>query len=297
MAVSQNGWTVLSGYGDNRLVNIPKIIGKVRGGDVATLFTDLIEQFHATVESVDIGRDDWGFAPRPIRGGSTPSNHASGTAIDLNAQRHGLGKRGTFTGSQVAAIRRLLARYTDNDGRQVIRWGGDYSGRADEMHFEINASAARVKQAVSRLGSAQIKPAAPAAPSGPREGVPDSAHVRDTQSIRDICTWAGHGTKENSLGLLIERYQHRQHAPYQLVADRVWGARTEAHYQWTKDLQNAMNRWKGYSIGVDGDYREGTVARVLDIQKRNQHGTYKGYLLDGVAGPVFCKMLGIPAHP
>lgn len=138
---------------------------------------------------------------------------------------------------------------------------------------------------------------APVTSTPEREGVPDSAHVRSTQSIRDICTWAGHGTRENSLGLLIERYQHRQHAPYQLVADRVWGQRTEDHYQWTKDLQNAMNRWKGYSIGVDGDYREKTVARVLDLQIRNQHGTYKGYRLDGVAGPVFCRMLGISAHP
>lgn len=158
MATSQNGWTALDGYGDKRLVSIPKIVGKVRGGDVAKIFADLIERFDATVEDVDLGADDWGFAPRPIRGGTTLSNHASGTAIDLNAQRHGLGKVGTFTAAQVRAIRAILARY---DG--AIRWGGDYPGRKDEMHFEINTSAAHLARVVASLSSPT--PAQPAPPT------------------------------------------------------------------------------------------------------------------------------------
>lgn len=78
--------------------------------------------------------DDWGYAIRPIRGGGiTLSNHASGTALDINAQAHPLGSRHTFTDEQEwRLLRRLRGRYGG-----LIRWGGSYSGRADEMHFEL----------------------------------------------------------------------------------------------------------------------------------------------------------------
>ena len=137
MARSQNGWTAFTSGTDPNLVAIPEVAGRVRSGDVALIFMHFISRFHAEVEAVSEAagqpQDDWGFAARPIRGGVATSNHASGTAIDLNATKHPLGKVNTFTASQRAALRRLL-----NDFGGVIRWGGDYSGRKDEMHFEIN---------------------------------------------------------------------------------------------------------------------------------------------------------------
>lgn len=162
MAVSQNGWQGIESGSDERLVRIPKIIGRVRGGDVAVILTDLVDQFDTHVEDVDPGADDWGHAYRDVREGASLSNHASGTAIDLNATRHPLGKVGTFTATQVAALRKILARYGG-----VIRWGGDYSGRKDEMHFEINASAAQVAAVAARLrgGSTGGRPAAVAKPT------------------------------------------------------------------------------------------------------------------------------------
>jgi len=82
-----------------------------------------------------------------VRGSDTQvSNHASATAIDLNALKHPRGVRNTFSKGQVAAIRRILASY---DG--VIRWGGDYSTTVDDMHFEINASKARVRAVADDL--------------------------------------------------------------------------------------------------------------------------------------------------
>lgn len=78
--------------------------------------------------------DDWGYAVRPIRGvGTTISNHASGTALDINAQAHPLGRRNTLTNHQEwAVIDRLRRRYAG-----LVRWGGQYEHRADEMHYEI----------------------------------------------------------------------------------------------------------------------------------------------------------------
>jgi hypothetical protein len=32
-----------------------------------------------------------------------------------------------------------------------VRWGGDYNGRVDEMHFEINAGQAAVNRAEANL--------------------------------------------------------------------------------------------------------------------------------------------------
>ena len=96
--------------------------------------------------------DDWSWAVRTVRGSTTViSNHASGTAVDLNATRHARGVTGTFTRKQVAAIRRILADL------RVIRWGGDFTTVADEMHAEINGSLAEVAEAAERIIAARAQ--------------------------------------------------------------------------------------------------------------------------------------------
>lgn len=140
MPESQNGWDVLT-PSDPRLHTwvIPTPDGptrlKLRNGSAGFLLAHLSLWFDKRVEDLEGPvLDDWGYAYRPIRGYSTWSNHASGTAIDLNATDHPLGASGTFTREQRIAIRRRLDFY---DG--TIRSGIDYEGRVDEMHFEINA--------------------------------------------------------------------------------------------------------------------------------------------------------------
>ena len=147
-ATSQNGWTVIPSGTDERLVRIPRILGRVRKGDVAVIFTDLVTYFDENIEDVDQGEDDWGYAFRSIRGASTVySNHASATAVDINATRHPLGASGTFSRKQTEKIRAMLRdRYLNK-----VRWGGDYRGRKDEMHFEINGSAADLRKVVAHL--------------------------------------------------------------------------------------------------------------------------------------------------
>lgn len=132
--------------------------GKValRAGDVSVVLLWVANQFHQRVEPLE-WPGVWGYAERLIRGSSaTLSNHASGTAIDMNAPRHPLGVVGTFSTAQVRAIHDIVA-FTNG----AIRWGGDYIGRRDEMHFEVNAGAAVVKAAADRIrgGSAPTSPA------------------------------------------------------------------------------------------------------------------------------------------
>lgn len=144
VAVSQNGWKA----NDRSLVASYSVGGgkiAIRKGDVATVLVYVAKRFHSEVEKL-VYPGNWGYAERPIRGGTSLSNHASGTAIDLNAPRHPLGKSGTFSKSQVTKIKKILA-----DCGGVVRWGGNYSGRKDEMHFEINAGSARVREVAQAI--------------------------------------------------------------------------------------------------------------------------------------------------
>lgn len=133
MAVSQNGYTA-NEIGRTRLWRLPATnrYVRLRRGPPGRLLWTLACWFHDEVERVDRQSDDWGYAERRIRGGTALSNHASGTALDLNAIQHPLGLRGTFTQRQERLIHRWLAAHN-----HAVRWGGDYFGRADEMHFEI----------------------------------------------------------------------------------------------------------------------------------------------------------------
>lgn len=149
MPKSQNGWDVT--FLASATTPLRWITGRVLTGDVHTVFDRFCKEFHETVEPINPAHS-WGWVARPVRGTtSTWSNHSSGTAIDLNAPAHPLGKRGTFTPRQVKAIEALLKRYP------IIEWGGHWSGRADEMHFEIKGTPAKLK-AFLKSGESSAKP-------------------------------------------------------------------------------------------------------------------------------------------
>lgn len=124
MAKSQNGWPVVTGG----LTSLPHVTGKVLTGPVWVVLYWLCTEYHRTVEPIR-KTWSWGYSHRKISGSTKWSNHASGTAIDLNAPSHPAGKTGTHTKSQQGAIRLLIAA-----SRGVIRWGQAFK---DEMHFEI----------------------------------------------------------------------------------------------------------------------------------------------------------------
>ena len=164
-ATSQNGWPTIPAYGDARLKALSWITGDVLAGDVWTIFDWLGRRFNAEVEPIRKA-DSWGYAPRAIIGSTTTSNHASGTAVDFNASTHQLGASGTFAAAKTAAIRKIVAD-TVVDGVQVVRWGGDYSGRKDEMHFEINLASNGVTAAKVAALAARVSTVALAATSQP----------------------------------------------------------------------------------------------------------------------------------
>ena len=139
LVLSQNGWPALEPT-DPTLHTwvIPADNGtfklRLRQGSAGFLLAHYALWHSETVEDVT-GRiaDDWGYANRLIRGSlSEVSNHGSGTAVDLNAAAHTLGAVDTYTDHQERLIHDRLRWMCG-----VIRWGGDYVHRKDEMHFEI----------------------------------------------------------------------------------------------------------------------------------------------------------------
>lgn len=163
---SANGWSVLDIAPPAVAVPGTDIRVRLRPGDVATVLTYLAGRFHVEVEPLDMpvreepGYDDWGWAYRPIRGQTTGfSNHASATAIDLNATRHPRGKHRTFTAKQKAAVRRILDDLRDPATRMpVVRWGEDYSTTVDGMHFEVHADAAAVARVADAIRHQTTRP-------------------------------------------------------------------------------------------------------------------------------------------
>ncbi|MGE0677759.1 M15 family metallopeptidase [Pseudolabrys sp.] len=89
----------------------------------------------ATINRLGVSNCAGTYNPRRIRGSKTRwSNHAFGAAIDLAAGQNGFnaadadhdGYPGTIPQPVVQAFK-----------RQGARWGGDYRGRKDPMHFEF----------------------------------------------------------------------------------------------------------------------------------------------------------------
>jgi hypothetical protein len=153
---SQNMWSA----NDRGLIASYSLPGgkvALRAGDVSVVLLWVANQWHQTVEPL-VWPGVWGYAERTVRGSSTTlSNHASGTAIDLNAPAHPLGVAAArnFTAAQIAQIRRIA-----DSTNGAVRWGGDYDNparggvagsRPDPMHMEIVGGAAVVKAAADRM--------------------------------------------------------------------------------------------------------------------------------------------------
>ena len=153
MASSQNGWPALpAGSSKLHQWKIPAKNGLIkvtlRNGSAGLLLAHYAMWYSESIEDVT-GKvlDDWGWAYRAIRGESTGlSNHASGTALDLNALQHPLGVKGTLTPGERDKIAKKLRQY-----RGALRSGAFYSGRVDEMHVEIDKPMAYVEQVARDL--------------------------------------------------------------------------------------------------------------------------------------------------
>jgi len=150
---SQNGWPA---YATTEYYARFTAAGQgwwAANADVAVVFTEFIGRFVREVEPIS-GKvlDDWSYANRLVRGStSVVSNHGSATAIDLNALKHPRGVPNTFSPAEQRTMHRIRDAITDDAGRPVLRLGMDYTSTVDDMHVEIDANAARVRQAANKI--------------------------------------------------------------------------------------------------------------------------------------------------
>ena len=149
MEISYNGWPASKDQAEIGIKSY-KVEGtslKLRCAEkVEPLLLNFAKEFNELIEPLEGGAlDDWGYCYRDVRGvPGKLSNHSSGTAIDLNATKHPLGKVGTFDAAKVPMIRALAKKYG-------LTWGGDWT-RKDEMHFEIALSPEKVRALIIKLG-------------------------------------------------------------------------------------------------------------------------------------------------
>jgi hypothetical protein len=147
--ISQNGWKASKVRAEIGIESFPIPGTNVKlacAKAVAPLLVGFAAEFHKLIEPIDEGTlDDWGYCFRQVRGDAVNlSNHSSGTAIDLNATQHPLGKVGTFPAEKVPMIRALAKKYG-------LLWGGDYRNRKDEMHFEVTLTPAKAAALIKKL--------------------------------------------------------------------------------------------------------------------------------------------------
>lgn len=134
---------ILGGWANTNVVrvHIPQLEGVEGAPNNCVVYFHKLgaEQLKALFEEWDAeGLIDrvltWGgsFVPRMIRGSKTAlSNHAFGTAFDINAAWNGLGKEPAATGQKGSVVE--LVEIAHKHG---FYWGANFT-RKDGMHFEI----------------------------------------------------------------------------------------------------------------------------------------------------------------
>lgn len=148
---SQNGWPVVAKAAcDQGPFSGVKFPNGILAGDVAVIARWQLQRYIATVEPIVAG-SCWGWFDKKIEGSTTISNHASATAWDINAEQHPMGAATarTMDAEEIAACRRIV---TDSKG--VLRWGGDYTGRPDAMHWEIVGTPAQAHAFANQIRAA-----------------------------------------------------------------------------------------------------------------------------------------------
>lgn len=249
MAASANGWRVLA-RAECTDIKVPGGVIPVHP-KLATIFTDLAVRYHTLVEPLT-WPGCWGWADRPIRGGTVTSNHASGTAVDLCAPAHPQGApvSRTFTPAKLEAVWALEKRYGG-----VIAWGGDWDAPStDGMHWELapGTSAEQVDKVTAWLQAEASTPPPP--PAAVRTPAPAPLPPAPAPAGRDL-TGTGLALRGDvgNTGPRVAALQTFLRTRYplyakQLVSDGVWGARTtEALRQFA--LRSGITSADGRNIG------------------------------------------------
>jgi hypothetical protein len=157
MAQSENGWEVIDSQSSPKLVviKIPTTTIPLRlRKECASLLAHVAYRVHKEVSDLKQNnkpgfQDEGGWNYRKIDHSIKFSNHASGTAIDLNWQKYPMFRK-NMRMSEMKAAQAIAEEL-----KEVIRWGGNYSlSRVDQMHWEIapKVTAQQIKEFCTKHG-------------------------------------------------------------------------------------------------------------------------------------------------
>lgn len=145
MAFSLNGWQVPPFK--LKTFDIPGTKRRVTlDADAGRILVAVAADYHKTVRAIDKGVwDEGGYNLRQARNANAYSNHASGSAVDLNWSEEGAlnsswGKRFFAQAKTRLAVAAIKRRYGS-----VVQWGGDWRTLKDYMHWEIKPGTSRAK--------------------------------------------------------------------------------------------------------------------------------------------------------
>lgn len=167
MAQSQNGWPAAPNASSLDLTTLKLKLRNPNPSSADGLWKVTVARaaapsFEAIIrwwdENIEPVEQLGGYNYREIRGKEgtgVVSNHGSGTAIDVNWDKHPWKARGTIAAAKMALLRAKAATLG-------LRWGGDYKNNADEMHFEVPVgpdvwSAATKAYAVAAKGASGLR--------------------------------------------------------------------------------------------------------------------------------------------
>lgn len=295
------GWDILE-PNDKRLENFPWVSGKARDGDHYVVLDYVASRFHNEVEKI-VRSKSWGYNKRNVRGAAVASEHSAGTALDFNAPDHWLGEVGTFSNAKERIIRGIVA-----DCGGAVRWGGDYAGRKDEMHFELKGGNALMKKIADQIRNGDdLHNPPPIVPTGSTDPVWKGITPKETEAVqrylRSIDKYDGaiDGKYQSRTKTAVKSYQ-RDAIAYggaRFKADGEWGPLTQRYYEWVRDvMQPGVAAWAASErLGemlADGHYAQLTNKHVAAVQKANpKRYNPRKYRIDGQAGDVFCAAFGI----
>ena len=199
--------------GLSRTVKVPVPGGGIQLNvhpELEVIFKELVRRLHEA--RVRHGRGSLtsagGYHKRKISGTDRWSNHSWGGAGDFNAPANPYSRNGVtdFPVDETRRIARDLG----------FRWGWDYTGKKDAMHFEYLGSRRDAAALTARL---LAPPPAPAAPTDP-EGFLMALNPAQQQELYNLLT-----TLDDDRAIAGQRHdQLLEH----LAADRVTATNTEA---------------------------------------------------------------------
>lgn len=91
---------------------------------------DHCERDQTIIDRLNLSEYGGSFAYRLIRGSTNLSNHSFGIAIDIMP-----------TGNELGKVKGAMPQFAVDSFKSAgFKWGGDYKGRKDFMHFEAVSS-------------------------------------------------------------------------------------------------------------------------------------------------------------